>query len=262
MARWTALLAVVVAVSLCGCAMFNGGGAASGNHAADPSVLRVGVTPNYPPIMYEQDGRITGLEAVLAKRLAAELGKTAAFVATDWDDLIPDLEAGKIDIIMSGLSVTTARQRRVALTNPYLAISQMALVPRSDAKNYLSPWALIMHKGKVGVVEATTGAYLADSRMEHAEMVQFSSSESAVKALIRKKIDIFIHDAPSIMWLESQHEADGVVAVPHALTQEYLAWAMRKEDRPTVDRINAALQRWHDDGSLSKTITTWVPGYK
>ena len=33
-----------------------------------------------------------------------------------------------------------------------------------------------------------------------------------------------------------------VVAVPHALTQEYLAWAMRKEDRPTVDRINAALQ--------------------
>jgi ABC-type amino acid transport substrate-binding protein len=261
MAKWMTCLVAIAVTMLCGCAIRDGGLAASGNGTSDAGVLRVGVTPNYPPIIFEQAGRITGLEVELAKRVAGALGKTVEFVERDWDDLIPALEAGKIDIIMSGMSITKARQHRVLLTNPYMVISQMALVQRSDARQYRSPWALIMHRGKVGVVEATTGAYLADSRIADAKIVQFSNSERAVKALIKKKIDVFIHDAPHIMWLESRHESDSLVAVPHALTQEFLAWAMRKDDRPTVDRINAMLQVWYDDGSLSRTVANWVPGY-
>src|SRR5215831_6165331 len=82
--------------------------------------LRVGLAPQYPPIAFTQDGRVTGLEVDCAHGVAGELGRQVTFIELDWDALIPALEAGQIDIIMSGMSITDARAQRVWFVSPYL----------------------------------------------------------------------------------------------------------------------------------------------
>jgi ABC-type amino acid transport substrate-binding protein len=42
------------------------------------------------------------------------------------------------------------------------------------------------------------------------------------------------------------------------LTEEHLAWAVRKTDIPLRDQLNAALARWRQDGSLQATLDHWI----
>ena len=76
---------------------------------ADPKLLRVGVSPDAPPLVFKENDKIVGLEADLAAALAVHLGKELVLVERPWDELIPSLTDNQIDIIMSGMSFTVAR---------------------------------------------------------------------------------------------------------------------------------------------------------
>ena len=103
---------------------------------AGPAPLKVGVTPIFPPMIYKENGTFAGVDADFAKALGQELGRPIQFVELDWADQIPALADGRIDIIMSSMSITLARQIRVNFSNPYLTIGQVAVVRRED-KDYL-----------------------------------------------------------------------------------------------------------------------------
>jgi ABC-type amino acid transport substrate-binding protein len=99
------------------------GAAATGQTQSDPTrpgapLLRVGITPNYPPLAFQKQGALSGLEPDLARAVGRELGRPVVFVERPWQILIPSLEAGEIDVIMSGMSMTEARQHRVWFVQP------------------------------------------------------------------------------------------------------------------------------------------------
>ena len=100
------------------------------------NLLRAGVAANAQPLVYRQGDKIVGLEADLARELAKDLGKSVQFVEYEWDGLIPALMANKIDIIMSGMSITGPRQFRIAFTIPYFKSGLMALIRREDAARF------------------------------------------------------------------------------------------------------------------------------
>ena len=96
--RWLVVICVGVLFSGCQTAK------------VDPATtLRVGVTANFPPFIDKSGSRFTGLEAEFAKRMATELGKDVHFADMKWDALLPALNDGKIDVIMSGMTVTEPR---------------------------------------------------------------------------------------------------------------------------------------------------------
>ena len=80
----------------------------------DENILRVGVSPNSPPLIYKQGEKIAGLEAEFAHEFAKYLGKSVRFIEVEWVDQIPALLDSRTDIIMSGMSVTKMRQIRIA----------------------------------------------------------------------------------------------------------------------------------------------------
>jgi polar amino acid transport system substrate-binding protein len=78
--------------------------------SSDPTVLRVGVSPKSPPMIFKQGGQVVGVEADLAGALGQALGRRVVFVEEDWGNLIDALCEERIDIIMSGMSITQARR--------------------------------------------------------------------------------------------------------------------------------------------------------
>ena len=156
--------------------------------------LRVGITPNLPPLAFKQDGKIVGIEADFAQKLGTALGREVKFVQLDWEDQIPALLDGKTDIIMSGMSITKMRQFRVDFCAPYLQGGQMALVRRSDLNSYALGFPLTP-PGVIGVEKGTTGQFFAQQEFSRCERKTFSGSEQAVKALKKKQIGLFIGDA-------------------------------------------------------------------
>jgi len=227
--------------------------------AADAQGLRVGVTPIAPPIIFKQGQKITGVEAELAKKLAKELDKSEQFVVLEWDDLIPALLDNRIDIIMSGMTVTTMREVRIAFTNPYLRVGQMALVRRKDLNKYTSAPTITFSNTRVGVEKGTTGDFLVQQEFPYAQRVPFESVEKGAQALIEGGIDMLIYDAQETGWIGSEKEAEGLAPVPTLLTNENLAWDVRRDDRELLKSVNSILQKWEDNGSLRELIKHWMP---
>jgi polar amino acid transport system substrate-binding protein len=228
--------------------------------AAPPTgpVLRVGVTPNYPPIIFKQADQIVGVESELAALLGAKLGRTPQLFEMPFTEQIDALLAGRTDIVMSGMSITEARKLRVAFTEPYLEGGLMAAVRTVDLGRYPSREALIATSDTVGVIEGTTGDVFVQQNLRNARRVVVSRASDGALLLRRRTIDVFIHDGPSIAWQVSSNEAE-LSAVRQFLNREPMAWALRPTDRALLEQVNAALAGWKADGTLNAILGRWLP---
>lgn len=229
--------------------------------AGVPSPLRVGVTPNYPPLAFKEGDRIVGIEADLAAQLEKDFGVKIAFVETAWEKLPEALDAGTIDVVMSGASVTDRRKQRVLFSDPYLEVGQMVLVRRKDEARLAAPGALASSGVRVGVVGRTTGEQYAKEHLANATLQVVADVDAGVAALRKGDVDAFIHDAPTIWSTVGRPLAEDaeLTGLYRPLTHEYLAWAVKKDATALRDFLNAALMRWRSDGTLERITTRWIP---
>src|SRR5438128_7031685 len=137
----TAVTLALTLLALAGCRTGSGQPAAPSPPPSPP--LRVGVTPSSPPFAFRQGGELVGLDVDFARALAGALGRPLQLREVDWDDRIPTLLAGRTDVIMSGMTITPARQVRMAFSDPYLSSGLLAVVRwREDGtrERILSRW--------------------------------------------------------------------------------------------------------------------------
>ena len=244
---------------IAGCASIDQKAAESIVVEPDINILRVGITPNAPPLIFRQGKKIMGLEADFAKEFAKYLGKSVRFVELEWEDQIPALLENRIDIIMSGMTRTPLREVRIAFTRRYLESGQMALIRREDFLRFSTGFFSLTTSSGIGVVKNTFGEYFVDERYSSVKKEVFSSPQAAAKAVIDKKIDMFIYDAPMILYLASENEDKGLTALLALLTREDLAWGVRKDDTDLLNSANRFLSDEKNQEMLKKMTQYWIP---
>jgi polar amino acid transport system substrate-binding protein len=227
--------------------------------APDPNLLRVGVSTNAPPLMFKEGGTIVGLEADFAHEFAQYLGKSLQFVELDWEDQIPALLDNRIDIIMSGMTATALREVRIAFCRPYFRSGLMALIRNENFYQFRTGFFSIKEGSGVGAIRSTTGEYFVDRYFSGVKRIAFPDSKAAVKALTAKKIDIFIHDAPIILYLAAENESKDLTPMYSLLTEEYLAWGVRKQNEELLNSANNFLESIAASGHLQTLIQRWIP---
>ena len=228
--------------------------------SASDRILRVGVSCNAPPLIFKEKNTITGLEADLAVQLADYLGKELKFVEVPWEKQLDYLDQRKTDIVMSGMSITGARKYRAVFSTPYLRSGQIMLVRIEDQRRFSGGIPSIMNTGyKIGTVLNTTGDLLVTSTINKVEKTGFNRSIDAVKALIAKEIDVFIYDAPMVCHYASLYQEERLVPVLKMATEEYMGWAMRKDDQDLQKSVNEFLSLLSNDGRLKRSINKWIP---
>lgn len=131
------LIALLMVMLLAGCTSTN-------NTSNNDAVLRVGMECDYAPFNWTQvesnDTSVAisevdyadGYDVVIASKIAEKLGKEVQIVKTDWDSLIPSLNAGAIDCIIAGMTETPERAEAVNFTSPYYE-SDMVVIVRKDS---------------------------------------------------------------------------------------------------------------------------------
>jgi ABC-type amino acid transport substrate-binding protein len=234
---------------------------AEGSAGAATEPLRIGVTASFPPMIYKEGGKLVGVEVDFARALGEELGRPVNLVEINWEEQIPALVEGRTDLIMSSMSITRPRQLRVAFSKPYLAVGQAVLVRREDANKYLLGIPSLP-KGTIGVLKSTTGDFLLQQEFSRTKRKEFKSPLEAAKALEKKRIDMFICDLPIVWWLAGMNENAGLVSVPVLLSEEQLAWAVRKSEPELLVSVNGALEKFQKDGRATAIIRRWIPVYK
>jgi polar amino acid transport system substrate-binding protein len=240
----------LLALLLCACA---------GGPIPLPGDLRVGIQTDYPPLAFQREGKIVGVEADLARKVGAALGRRIRFVVLDRSQLIPALEQGRVDVVMAGMSITPERRTRVRFVEPYAPVGQMAIV-RRDRLHHLGAMRKLPSPGtRVGFVRGTTGEAYVRGTLGRAVLVPLESVEAGEQAVRQGAVDYFIHDAPTIWRLGTDPTDDVLFGLYHPLTDEQLAWAVALDDEELAERLDALVREWTASGEIGAILTRWVP---
>ncbi len=225
--------------------------------AAD--VLRVGLSANYPPLVFQQNGQVVGIEADNARAVGEIVGRKISFSNMPFNELIPALLAGEIDVIMSGFSVTAERSEQVTFTATFMPVGQMAILHRDKISRFAQPRAIYRPGVRVGVEPGTTGAAYAERELEDAEVKFYQDSAAAFTGLRADQIDLYIHDAPTSWQLATSRENEDLISLYSSLTEEMLAWAVRPGDDALAGELNRALSVMKANGTLQYILNRWIP---
>lgn len=229
----------------------------TGSRDGDP--LRVGVAPTAPPILFEENGELRGVEADLATLVAQRLDRPLEFKRYAFPDLFAALERGEVDVVMSGLSATPERAERVRFTEPYMEVGQLALIRSEDVGRYGRRNAIRQGGVRIGYERGSTGEIFVADRLPRADAFAFDTVADGIRSLRAGRIDFLIHDAPTIWLLAGDPASRDLLGLYRPLTEEALAWAVRPDDTHLLSLLNATLVHWKREGIIETILARWIP---
>lgn len=213
---------------------------------AGDNVLVMATSPDYPPFeSLDVNGEFVGFDIELAKLIAEELGMELEIRDMKFDGLIGALQAGRVDMVLSGMSATESRRENVDFSIEYHSSGEMFVTRKDEPMTGLEDL-----EGK------TVGVQLGTIQEEGARAIQedynfelkaLDDAQMLVQELITNRVDVIYLDKQVAKgFIEAQDLAgfdDPTDASPG------MAVAFPKGSA-LVEDVNAAIQSIIDSGQL------------
>lgn len=218
--------------------------------------LVVGTASGYYPFeMVDKKNELVGFDVDIAKAVAKELGVQIEWQNYAFAGLIPALQAGKIDMVLAGMTATEKRKETVDFSDPYF-ISGLGLLVSKSVPNVKKPEDLDKPGFVVGVSMGTTGDQTATRIFKTATVKKFDGSALAGLEVINGKAQAVVHDTPWVA-IYQRRNAETTYAVLEPFTTEPLGIAVPKGNPELVAWLNAFLKKYKDGGEYKKAYQYW-----
>ena len=222
-------------------------------------VIRIGLSVFTPWSMRDINGELIGFELDVGNALATDMGVDAEFIPTAWDGIIPQLVSGNFDVIISGMSITPARNLTINFSDPY-AYSGLTILANTDMtagftlNEYNTPD--VTFSARRGATPATVIAQL----FPEATLLLFDEDGAATQEVLNGNAHATMSAEPTPS-IESRRYAD-TVSVP--FDQTFLAtgegFALRKGDMDALNFFNNWIAVRHASGWLKDRNDYWFKG--
>jgi polar amino acid transport system substrate-binding protein len=221
--------------------------------------LRVGMTGTQPPLnMKNAKGELIGLDVELARELANAMELELVLVETPFAELLSDLEASKIDLAISSMTITPARNARVAFAGPYL-ISGSSLLTRAELVGDLTDLSQLNSAERTwGALEGSTGEALIVDAFPLAKLVSIEDQETGVAQISRGEIDGLIADLPSVSFHVARNPDLGLAMMPAPFTTEPLGIALPPNSPLFANLVQNYLNTLEYTGRLIQMKARWL----
>ena len=220
-----------------------------------PGVLTVGTLSDAPPsICIDAAGQFTGFDNELLRAVADKLGLRINFVGTEFSGLLAQVSARRFDVGSSSITTTDARRQTVGFTNGYDFGYFSLVVPTGSP---ITGFGKLGPGQRIGVVQGTVQeAYLVDTL--HLDPVKFPDYNTVYASLKTRQLDAWV--APSQQASGTVKPGDPAVIVENTFSLDnFVAYAVAKENKPLIDALNSGLDAVIADGTWARLYSDWVP---
>ncbi|MCA9421987.1 MAG: transporter substrate-binding domain-containing protein [Nitrospira sp.] len=228
----------------------------------ETGTLRVGIALFTPWTFKNKDGELAGFEIDIARQLAKDLGVKPEFHSFKWENIIPALLKGEIDIIAAGMVITPQRALKVNFSQPYdsSGIGLVTNIPLTKA--FDGPEDLNQSEVIISAVTGSIGEDLAHRVFPAATIKTFSSSQEAIQAVTGGKVHGYIEHEPITTFIALDHPdtVDEPLSKPLLETKE--GFAVRKGDPDFIHFLNAWIISHNADTWLRSVHEYWFEGIK
>ena len=229
--------------------------------------LIVGITGSQPPLnATTKDGKIIGLDADIAKLIAMNMGVKVKFSTMPFSKLLPALEAGLVDMIISSMTMTPGRNLNVAFIGPYYISGKGILTNAQNIASLRDADGLNKPEFTVVALKGSTSQMFVEKSAPYAKLVTAESYDDAVELLLNGKVNAMVSDYPFCAFTAFRHTDKGLIAGQARLTFEPLGIAV-PEDTLLINllqnymamlqasgQLKALNKRWFNDSSWVKDL--------
>lgn len=229
---------------------------ACGSDSGEGQVLRVGTLTDAPPAIYFDDGRFTGFDNELLRDIAKREGFEVEFVGTEFSSLLAGVANGRFDIGSSTISATDARKKTVAFSNGYHTEFTTIVTAKGAGLTSLEAF-----DGKrLGVVQASVQDDFATNKVPGAEVVRFPDYNAGFAQLRNGTIDGWVvPNEIGNQYIEQNAAVPLEVGYKIETKETPSAFAVAKDDKELLDKLNKGLAAAIADGTVEKLNTQFYP---
>lgn len=222
--------------------------------AAQEKTVRMGTEGYYPPFNYfDSAGKVKGLDIDIGNALCNEMKVKCEWVTTDWDGIIPALNASKFDTIIASMSITDKRSKVVSFTKPYYFNSIRFVALKDSGLTSAMPSDL---KGKVvGVQSGTTEVDIVKKYFPDCEIRLYPKLDEALLDLKSGRVDLALASQFVLhKWLASDDGKGCHFVGTNFATDgnKGTGIAVRKSDEELRKALNEAITEIMENGTYKK----------
>lgn len=241
----------------------NGGSSANAdsnllNEIKTAGVIKVGLMGTYAPYNFLNENKeIDGFDADVAKEVAKRLGVKVEFAPQEFSGLIPSLQAGKIDAIISQVTITDERKQQIDFTQPYIT-NQVKIIVKEDNNSITK---LEDFKGKnIGVGLGTNDeSYLRNDvlpQVGNFEIKTYDDVITSLQDLNAGRIDATINNLYALKPIVDKNGYK-IKAVGDAIKSDQAGIAIRKNNPEFLAALDQALTDMKADGTYNTIFQKW-----
>jgi polar amino acid transport system substrate-binding protein len=263
------LITKIITLSLMGSFVLGVAGCGTkGNNAAAPaaestldqSVWVVGLDDLFAPMGFrDEKGEIVGFDVDIAKAIGEKLEKEIQFQPINWDMKESELNAGNIDLIWNGYTITDERKEKVSFSVPYLDNKQVIVtLAESDIKAKADLAGKRVgaqsESSAVSAMEKDSALY---QSFDGGKAITFEDNNQALMDLEAGRLDAVVADEILLRYYITLKGQEKFTVLDENFGDEQYGVGIRKDDSRMVDAFNAAYAELKEDGTLKAISEKW-----
>ena len=256
-------LTLFAGVALAGCAAMSGSSSSSSSSSpvmdriVSRGELRVGTSGTQPPLSATaKDGTLMGFDIEIANAMAKAMGVKLTLVQMEFNDLLPAVQKGDVDMVLSGLTITPQRNMKVAFVGPYL-VSGMSLLTKSKTMARLRRAEEInTEKVTVAALRGSTAEKFAQTSLPKTKVVLVDTLDDGVAQVREGKVDALLADHPFCL-VSVYRYRDELETLDTPFTFEPLGIALPPNDPLLVNWTQNELADLDDSGTIYDMMYSW-----
>ena len=231
----------------------------AGLRTMTPGTLRIGTYFVNPPFEYVADGQRIGFEVDLMNEIAGRLSLSPIFVGTQWETILQEMQEGRYDCIVGGITITPERRKILAWSTPYMTTTLSLVVDGRRSPDMRS--MADFRNASVGVQAATTDYDIAIRMQQRGEIgsvkvYPFARIQDAMVDLAAGRITAVMKVYPVAAWLARQTPGL-VIAAQVPDDPQPLGIGFRHDQQALLAAVNRAIADMQRDGGYARLAQKW-----
>jgi polar amino acid transport system substrate-binding protein len=227
----------------------------AGSALAEKTNWVLAINATFPPFesIDETTAGFVGVDIDLANIIAEKLGVTMEIQDMQFSALVPTLQSGRADIIISGISPTAERKESLDFSDSYFFPMNAIICQKGAGLDTLD--AL---KGKtIGVSMGTSYAKIAAS-VEGATVSEMDSTPLIIQEILNGRCESGIFDATQAAVFVLENEGLEMHTIESPVTMEDSFAIALPKGSPYTEQINAILKDMMADGTFHAILVKYL----
>jgi polar amino acid transport system substrate-binding protein len=221
--------------------------------------LVLGTSGTMPPMTEKlKSGKVVGLDIDLANMMAETMGVKLVIKVLPFEQLIPALESGKVDVVISNMTINPSRNMHVAFVGPYMNSGKCMITKEAVIAKTGDAEKLNQKQTSIAVLKGSTSEEFARTLLSKAKVVPVKDYAAGIKLVKEGKVKAMLSDYPICVAVTRQHADEGFVTIFSTLTYEPIGIALPANDPLFINWTENFLARLENVGLLKMLGTKWL----